>query len=124
MSGIDGRINGLILVAALAVAAPAGAGSSPGVQLDSMRCGRHVVEIGDQSYHLVDKCGHPDFRQVVSVNTLADERSVRGGDRRIRFHDAVTVVTESWVYRHGRGRIPRVLTITGGVLTDIRLAGR
>ncbi|MEM9532698.1 MAG: DUF2845 domain-containing protein [Pseudomonadota bacterium] len=95
-----------------------------GVQQSSIRCGRELVTVGQRSFHLLDKCGDPDHRQVVAVSRLSDGTAVRQGRRVLRARDDVSLVTEEWVYRPGRGRLTRVLTVTGGVVTDIRLFDR
>lgn len=125
MSEVDNPISrAILLLAALAACGIVFASPGPGVQLDTFRCGRHVIEVGVDSFVLLDKCGDPDYRQVVSVNRFGDEEIARAGNRALRFRDTVTVVTEAWVYKQGRGRIPKVLTVSGGVLTDIRLSQR
>ncbi len=102
----------------------ADANSFLGVQQSSLRCGRDVVTVGQQAFMLVDKCGRPDFRQVIAYTRQTDATAVRAGGRRLAARDSVDLVTEQWVYKPGRGRFTRVLTVTGGVLTDIRLHHR
>ena len=114
----------LYLAALMATGGTAYSAPGPGVQLETMRCGRHVIVVGDQSFLLLDKCGDPDFRQVISVATFSDVARARERNRALIYEDSVTVITEAWVYKQGRGRISRVLTVSGGILTDIRLATR
>ena len=114
----------LYLAALMATGGAAYSAPGPGVQLDTMRCGRHVIEVGDQWFLLLDKCGDPDFRQVISVDMLSDVVRARERERALTYKDSVTLITEAWVYKQGRGRISKVLTVSGGILTDIRLATR
>jgi len=95
-----------------------------GVQQSSLRGGRELVKVGQQAFRLIEKCGKPEYRQVVAVSRSTDATAVRSNRRRVGAVDTVELVTEQWVYKPGRGRLTRVLTVTGGVLTDIRLHGR
>ena len=113
----------LVFMAALGLS-PETFGLDFGVQQNSIRCGRELVSVGQRSYQLLDKCGDPDHRQVIGVSRLADATAVRQGRRVLAARDEVSLETEEWVYRPGRGRLTRVLTLTGGVVTDIRLFER
>ena len=95
-----------------------------GPQVDTIRCGRNLVKVGDDSFRLLDKCGDPDFRQVVQINKLSDSIGASEGDLTRTLEDSAYLVTGQWVYKQGRGRLIKVLTISGGVLTDIRLSER
>lgn len=108
----------------LLVSLPVAATEFLGVQQSSVRCGRQLVTVGQRAFSLIDKCGQPDFREVVAFTRLTDATSVRRGARRLAARDSIDLVVEQWVYKPGRGRLTRVLTVTGGVLTDIRLHGR
>ncbi len=110
---------GLALVSATCLAGP-----FSGVQQSSVRCGKQLVKIGQLAFQLIDKCGEPQYRQVVAYSRLTDTTNVRAGNRRLGARDSVDLVTEQWIYRPGRGRFTRIMTLTGGVLTDIRLADR
>lgn len=86
------RLRGSVLIAALALAAgPTFA--------DSLRCGPHLVRVGDLKPDVLAKCGEPEIKEVVSG---ADERRV-----------------EQWVYRPGEFRFARVLTFKGLRVTRI-----
>ena len=95
----------LLLPATVALGAP-----SLDPEAGSMRCGRSLVEVGDEAFVLLDKCGDPDFRQVVAIGTYSDATRTRSGNRQFRAEDRATLVTEEWVYRQGRGRLAKVLT--------------
>ena len=72
----------------------------------------------------LERCGDPDFRNTVSLVKLTNRLS--GFDRNIvqTFEGSTVLLTEEWVYKQGRGRLTKILTVTGGILTDIRLASR
>ncbi len=114
----------LCAAAALVPALPVAATNFLGVQQDSMRCGRDIVRVGQQAFRLIEKCGQPAYREVVALSRLTDVAAIRRGDRLLAARDSSDLVTEQWVYKLGRGRLTRVLTVTGGVLTDIRLHDR
>lgn len=78
---------------ALACAVPVAAEST-------LRCGRHVLSLGDNKAMVLRRCGEPDLKEVVSG---ADQRRV-----------------EQWVYPGGRHRFARELTFHGTRLTQIR----
>ncbi|MDJ0654350.1 MAG: DUF2845 domain-containing protein [Xanthomonadales bacterium] len=111
---------------ALGMLLPLAAVGAPSLdpEAGSMRCGRSLVEVGDEAFVLLDKCGDPDFRQVVAIGTYSDATRTRAGKRQFRAEDRATLVTEEWVYRQGRGRLAKILTVTGGVLTSIRVSDR
>ena len=90
----------------------------------SIRCNGDLITVGAEAFVLLDKCGEPDFRQLVGVSRLQDVAQAGNDSLTVAAVDSVTMITEQWVYRLGRGRLARVLTVTGGVITDIRLADR
>ena len=59
----------------------------------TMRCGTRLVLVGDSMPQVADKCGEPDFKEIVSG---ANERRV-----------------EQWYYRRGQGQFDRILTFDG-----------
>lgn len=95
-----------------------------GVQLDSLRCGREVVAVGDRSWHVLEACGEPDYREVVELRRATVAVEGPEGTRRFDLGlDSVQVV-EEWIYRPRSGKLTRFLIVTGGILTDIRLGDR
>ena len=65
----------------------------------SMRCGSSIVKTGDTKLEVLDKCGEPALREVVS-----------GAD---------DVKVEIWTYRGSPTRLTRVLTFRGSRLERI-----
>lgn len=89
-----------------------------------MRCAGQIIEIGDRSYRLVDVCGEPDYREVVELRRSKVEVVRPEGGARLELGIGDLQLVEHWVYKPGFGRLTRVLTVVGGVLTDIRIAER
>lgn len=89
------------LTAALCLCLAGGAGAHAS---GSMRCSTELVILGDTKLDVLDKCGEPLFREIVSG---ADERRV-----------------EQWIYRPGSGQFDRILTFRGIDLVDIDVRTR
>ncbi len=70
----------------------------------SMRCGQHVIRVGDTKVDVIHRCGEPYFRQVVS-----------GSDEPI---------VEQWFYIPGRTQFQRIVTIRGTRVVDIEIKTR
>ncbi len=64
-----------------------------------MHCGSRLVKVGDGKADILDRCGEPDYREVVSGN---DE-----------------VKREIWVYRFSSAKFVHTLTFSGYHLDDI-----
>ncbi|MFK7956725.1 MAG: DUF2845 domain-containing protein [Lysobacterales bacterium] len=94
------------------------------VRQSSVRCGKQLVKVGQRAFQLIDKCGEPLYREVVAYSRQTDTTNIRAGGRQLAARDSVDLVTEQWIYKPGRGRFTRIMTVTGGILTDIRLADR
>ncbi len=90
----------------------------------NIRCDRTIISVGDPSYRLIDHCGEPEYRQLVAIEELRDRRRVGQRGDSVIFEDARQVVTEHWIYKQGRGRLIRQITVTGGYVTLIELAER
>lgn len=90
----------LILAAGLAAVVPAHA----------FRCGNELVQTGDRKYHVVEKCGEPDFRDHHAGLLVPGVGPVD--------------VTEIWYYNPGPNRLLRILTFQQGRLRSIETGGR
>lgn len=66
-----------------------------------LRCGQHLVRVGDTKLDVLAHCGEPAYREIVSGGGGADSPLV-----------------EQWYYLLGPQRFPRVLTFRG-----LRLVG-
>lgn len=91
--------HALTVVLCLCLVGAAGAHAS-----GSMRCGTQLVVLSDTKLDVLEKCGEPLFREIVSG---ADERRV-----------------EQWIYRPGGGQFDRVLTFRGIDLVNIDVRTR
>lgn len=89
----------ILLGVALAPAPPAAA--------DTLKCGRHQVTLGDSKATVLQWCGEPDLKEVVS-----------GGA------GATTVRTEQWLYDRGQRRFQALLTFAGMGLIRIEFLTR
>jgi hypothetical protein len=81
--------------------------STPGVASAGIRCGSKLINPGDFSAYVLQQCGEPLSRQIISGSVGAD-----------------SPVVEQWVYDFGRRQPLRVLTFSGGRLQRIEDAGR
>jgi hypothetical protein len=68
----------------------------------SFYCGADIIEVGDTSMEILKNCGERDYRELLGFTE-------NGGHIKI----------ERWYYDLGSHRLIRVLTLEGGVLTDI-----
>lgn len=92
-----------LLVAALALAAPAAA--------DSYRCGRRLVRDGDDVERLLRLCGEPSHRERGTETLLLDGRL---GPQRV----------ERWYYRKNRRSLTYVVMVQRGRVVAIRVGRR
>jgi hypothetical protein len=72
-----------------------------------IRCGNKLIEVGDFSAYVLEQCGEPRSRQIISGAIGADSPLV-----------------EQWVYDFGTRQPLRVLTFVGGRLQRIEDTGR
>lgn len=79
----------------------------PGAVFAGIRCGSKLINVGDFSAYVLERCGEPTSRQIISGSIGAD-----------------SPVIEQWVYNFGRRQPLRVLTFSGGRLQRIEDAGR
>lgn len=86
----------------------------------AFRCGRQLVQVGDEKLDVLEKCGDPDS---------ADERiAIRGSRLRhpygaLQFDQYEEVVIEEWVYNFGPRKFKQFLLFEDGVLKKIRNLG-
>jgi hypothetical protein len=72
----------------------------PAAAESTLRCGRYLVSLGDNKAKVLNRCGAPDLKEIVSG---ADQAKV-----------------EQWVYSGDSHRFARELTFRGTTLTHIR----
>ncbi len=108
---------------ALAVALwllPAGMASASEPTSGSMRCGTHLVYVGDPKYEVLNRCGEPDSASLVGERL--QRLAVPYGP--LRYSTESLVPVEEWIYERGYGRFIRILTFEGDTLERIRLGPR
>ncbi len=108
------------------------------VHADTLRCGRYVVSEGMSPYEVVQKCGEPNFQQVVRevvtvvVNRQSRVEAVEPGTQDALSRLNVTTQEQAplyrdidrWTYDFGSGRLLREVDFYNGALIRIRTAGR
>lgn len=73
-------------------------------QAETLRCGTHLVSVGDRAFEVEEKCGQPRYRDLVGY-------SLSGYDRR-------EFKIEEWVYGPDNGMLS-ILTFEGSRLVRI-----
>jgi hypothetical protein len=99
------------LVAALALAALAGAGRA-----DSINCDKGIVSTGDSKLDLLAKCGEPALMEA-----RLEERShyTVSPDGRSGAGRSVTVTVERWTYNFGPQRFQQFVTLETGRVVKV-----
>jgi hypothetical protein len=67
----------------------------------SMRCGNELVRVGDPTIQLLQRCGEPDLKELLTTDGL---------------------IVERWTYNCGSLRFMRIITLRGGVIRRIEVA--
>ncbi len=80
----------------------------------TMRCGSGLISTGDSKVDVISKCGVPDLKEVVALNTI-------GVDFRRGFRTSTSAV-EAWHYNCGEGRFNKTLYFDGGTLSIIQMS--
>ncbi|MGH7831923.1 MAG: DUF2845 domain-containing protein [Candidatus Binatia bacterium] len=77
----------------------------------AMYCGNNLIQEGMTKLDVLSKCGAPDLKEVVAVNTfgLRDRRAFR----------ATSSAVDVWYYNCGAGRFNRTLYFDGATLAKI-----
>jgi len=84
-----------------------------GARTDSLRCGNHLVRVGDSSDSVLMHCGKPDA--IRHINKFLGEPEAIGDTCY-----SGQVVLEQWIYKR-QINAPAVLTVDGGKLRQIQL---
>ena len=93
----------------LTVLAPVTAASA-----DTLRCGSHLIQEGDDAFAVIAKCGEPTERMTLTEPVYA---SSEGGGS----HPTGDVaLTEVWRYQRGAGSFPVLIKIADGIVQSIR----
>ncbi len=70
----------------------------------NMRCGQHLIRVGDTKVDVIHRCGEPYFREMISGS---DERNV-----------------EQWYYIPSSTQFQRIVTFRGTRVVDIEIKTR
>lgn len=122
------RANGFLFILLLAVS----------TTLHAFRCGRSLVDIGDNKYEVEEICGEPDFidshyerrgqvnraditRYNFNNHRYFPDSSVNIGQNN---YGEIEILIEEWFYDFGSERFRKVLRFENGRLVNIRNAGK
>jgi hypothetical protein len=95
----------ILVAVALALALPA--------QAETFRCGSKLIQVGDTAGKVLDRCGEPGNKQVVTEPV----RAVNAAG--YAFPTGATTTYEIWRYDRGSRAFPAILRIEGGVVKKI-----
>ena len=77
-----------------------------------LSCGSSLVDNGMTKLDVISKCGSPDLKELVAINTVGVDSG--------RAFRASTSSVEAWYYNCGEGRFNKTLYFDGGVLALIK----
>jgi hypothetical protein len=82
-------------------------------QAETFRCGSKLIQEGDTAGKVLERCGEPGNKQVVTEPVRAVNASGYA------FPTGATMTYEIWRYSRGSRAFPAVLRIEGGVVKKI-----
>ena len=80
---------------------------------DTLRCGSSLIQVGDDAFSVIAKCGKPTERMTLSEPVYAST-----GDFGT-FPTGAVALTELWHYDRGSEQFPVILKISDGVVQSI-----
>lgn len=87
----------------------------------AMRCGHHLVELGDYKGDVFARCGEPDS---VETHTKIVSKTIHFPGRTIDLQQYEEIQVEEWIYNLGRLRFQQYLRFENGRLREIKSLGR
>ena len=84
---------------------------------ESMRCGDHIVAVGDDKARLLHYCGKPLLKEAIHAKTRLSV-DAHGDQHRQR------VNMERWVYDMPSGQLSRRLVLVDGTVAEIDTGDR
>jgi hypothetical protein len=78
-------------------------------QAETLRCGSKLIMEGDSAGKVLERCGEPQNKQVITEPVRA--ATSLGGTQQVG-----TYTYEIWRYTRGQGKFPALLRIEGGVV--------
>jgi hypothetical protein len=88
------------------------AAAIPAAHADTLRCGSKLIQEGDPAGKVLERCGEPHNKQVVTEPVRAS--NAFGGMSTVG-----TYTYEIWRYSRGAGKFPALLRIEGGVVKKL-----
>jgi hypothetical protein len=79
---------------------------------DTLRCGSKLIMEGDPAGKVLERCGEPQNKQVITEPVRA--ATALGGTNVVG-----TYTYEIWRYTRGAGKFPALLRIEGGVVKKL-----
>ena len=83
----------------------------------ALRCGRELVQVGEQKWTVMEKCGEPDF---VDRRTAVRARRLRHPFGSLELSEFEEVEIEEWVYNFGPRKFKQLLEFENSILVRIR----
>lgn len=80
---------------------------------DTLRCGSHLIQTGDDAFSVIDKCGQPTNRTTITEPIYAT--NANGGT----YPTGEIGQTEVWRYDRGPQSFPAILKIVDGKVQSI-----
>ncbi|HXW74907.1 MAG TPA: DUF2845 domain-containing protein, partial [Steroidobacteraceae bacterium] len=75
----------------------------------TLRCGSHLVQVGDDAFSVLAKCGEPTERTTITAPIYA---STADGDT---YPTGLVGYTQVWRYNRGSTQFPVIIKIADGV---------
>jgi hypothetical protein len=79
---------------------------------DTLRCGSKLIQEGDTAGKVLERCGQPQDKQVITEPIRA--ATSLGGTQQVG-----TYTYEIWRFVRGTGKFPALLRIEGGVVKKL-----
>jgi len=86
----------------------------------ALRCGNRLVDLGEPSAAVLQKCGTPDTMERRVIYRVLPDADAFGSVRSLVY---VPVVIDVWVYNFGRQRFMQEFSFEDGRLVDIQSLG-
>jgi hypothetical protein len=86
----------------------------------ALRCGNRLVDLGEPSAAVLQKCGTPDTTERRVIYRVLPDADAFGSVRSLVY---VPVVIDVWVYNFGRQRFMQEFSFEDGRLVDIQSLG-
>jgi len=92
-------------------------GSGTASAKSTMRCGRHLIELGDHKNVVYELCGDPES---IDIRTKIVGSELHHPRRTLDLHEYEEVEVEEWIYKFGRNKFRQYLRFENGWLVEIQ----